>query len=1167
MDTNALKKFAQAARNLLINHVTAKLAVVIDPASSARRENPSAMKALETAIALIGKQQVIDQVAYTWFNRFTALRFMDVNGYTNPRIVSPEGEATRPEILAEALAGNVPEGAPDTIAALLDGRAPSRDPQGEAYRLLLVYACNAWHTTMPFMFEKLGDYTELLMPEDLLSPTSILARLREAMPEDDCKDVEIIGWLYQFYISEKKDQVFAGLKKNIKITPENIPAATQLFTPHWIVRYLVENSLGRLWLLNRPQSKLAERMDYYIAPEEPETDFLKIDKPEEIKICDPACGSGHMLTYAFDLLYAIYEEEGYEADKIPALILQHNLTGIEIDDRAGALAAFALAMKAAQRLGRRKFLRLEVRPNIVVLQNVSFTPDEMQDVTAIIGRDLFTDELRETLGQFEQAKNFGSLIVPKLRDPAEALRLVEARDFGGDLLLKEMQERVVSVLHMAEALSPKYHVVVANPPYMGGKGMNPWLKNWLSDQYHLAKSDLMTCFMERCFILNIPMGYWSMINLPSWMFLGTYEGVRRNLLTKQRITSLLQLGRGLFGPDFGTVAFTVQSAEPQDKTVAVYRKLFENQVNVRKPEEIERLYLDFTYNSFETHQRDLLRIPSAPIAFWLSDKFAGTFSGNSSFNEFFTAKQGLATGNNDRFVRCWHEPTWSDVDLSQTLSDEFFSARKWFPYSKGGEARKWYGNHDLIINWENNGEPLKEFKDDEGVRLSTLKNLSYMFRPAITWSLTSISGILCTRFRPSGFVFDTNGMSAFSIKQGVTEEFGVAILNSRFAQETLKVLNPTMAFQSGDIDRVPVPKSIEDLAKKTPHLRLIDLAKFDWDAYETSWDFALLPLLLSDYRGETLEATYARLRAHWQGMTDEMQRLEEENNRTFIDAYGLAGELTPEVPIEEITLTCNPAYRYGVKGAAEDRETRLRADTMAEFLHYAVGCMFGRYSLDAPGLILANQGETLADYLARVPNPSFMPDEDNVIPVLDGNWFPDDIVDRFRKFLRVTFGEEHFRENLAFIEAQIGDIRKYFTKSFYDDHVKRYKKRPIYWMFSSPKGTFQAMIYMHRYRPDTVSILLNDYLREFIRKLEAERARLETLSDDSAASQAQRTRALKDVGTVIKQIAELEDWEREVIFPLAQAKIDIDLDDGVKQNYPKFGASLKAIKGLEEQDD
>ena len=393
---------------------------------------------------------------------------------------------------------------------------------------------------MPFLFEKIDDYSELLMPEDLLSQTSILAELRKVMTEDACQDVEIIGWLYQFYVSEKKDQVFAGLKKNQKITAENIPAATQLFTPHWIVRYLVENSLGRLWLLNRPGSRLAERMDYYIAPEEPETDFLRITRPEDIRICDPACGSGHMLTYTFDLLHAIYDEEGYDATEIPGLILTNNLTAVEIDDRAGALAAFALAMKAAAKLGRRRFLQMEARPNICVLQNVSFTPDEMQD--AVVGKDLFTAELRETLQQFEQAKNFGSLIVPKLRDPAETLRVVEARDFGGDLLLKEVQERVVTVLRMAEALSPKYHVVVGNPPYMGGKGMNAKLGDFARVRYPDSKSDLFAMFMERALALAVKRGMMAMINMQSWMFLSSFEKLRGKVLADGSILSMAHLG-------------------------------------------------------------------------------------------------------------------------------------------------------------------------------------------------------------------------------------------------------------------------------------------------------------------------------------------------------------------------------------------------------------------------------------------------------------------------------------------------------------------------------------------------------------------------------------------------------------------------------------------------
>ena len=1162
MDTNALKRFAQAARNLLIDQVTAKLAVVVDPASSARRENPGAMQKLDAAIAQLGQTQVIEQVAYTWFNRFTALRFMDVNGHTNPRVVSPEGDATRPELLAEAIAGNLPEDAPATIVALLDGRTPSRDPQGEAYRLLLVHACNAWHVHMPFMFEKVGDYTELLMPEDLLSQTSILARLRDAMPEDDCKDVEIIGWLYQFYISEKKDQVFAGLKKNQKITAENIPAATQLFTPHWIVRYLVENSLGRLWLLNRPNSKLAERMDYYIAPEEPETDFLKIGKPEQIRVCDPACGSGHMLTYAFDLLYAIYEEEGYEADKIPALILQHNLTGIEIDDRAGALAAFALAMKAAAKLGRRRFLRMEAKPDIVVLQNVTFTPTEMQDVTAVVGRDLFTDELRETLGQFEQAKNFGSLIVPKLRDPAETLRVIEARDFGGDLLLKEMHERIVAVLRIAEALSPQYHVVVANPPYMGGKGMNGPLGDFVKQAFPDSKSDLMTAFIERVMLMTRSTGRCAMVTLDSWMFLTSYWKLRQNMLSKGTIRGMAHVGWNCF-PDGHTynrgTAFILQNGPDEIKGV------FVDLSNVPATVEKGPLYLDRKATGdfvYYLGSQDFSILPEDVIAYWATESLRAVFKDSSPLSSVATPRQGLATADNDRFTRFWSEAGINSIGRNLTSSDKAQeTGLRWFPYNKGGEYRKWYGNQTHLIDWRDDGKDIKGFKN------AVVRNPKTYFKPSLSWSKVTSAGF-SLRYFPPGFIYDVAGCSIF-VEGTSSERFALlSLINSQIMNGAIKRLSPTINLEVGQVAAFPVLKAATEVFEASRNGEaLMRLAKSDWDAYETSWDFTTLPLLSPDYQAGTLEAAYASLRAHWQRMTDEMRALEEENNRIFIDAYGLQDELTPEVPIEEITLTCNPAYRYGVKGTEEERETRLRADTMAEFLSYAVGCMFGRYSLDEPGLTLANLGETLADYLALVPEPSFLPDEDNVIPVLDGDWFADDIVDRFRKFLRVTLGDEHFRENLAFVEAQIGDIRRYFTKSFYDDHVKRYKKRPIYWMFASPKGTFQALIYMHRYRPDTVSVLLNDYLREFIRKLEAERERLEKLSDDPAATQTQRTRALKDVATVAKQIAELEEWERDVIFPLAQAKIEIDLDDGVKRNYPLFGAALKPIKGLEGADE
>ena len=1103
------------------------------------------------------------------FNRFTALRFMDTTGLTNPRVVSPADGATRPEILAEAMAGNLPDHARLEIAEYLNGTRPAHDGQAEAYRLLLIHACNEWHGQMPYMFERADmldraeDYTELLMPDDLLSPDSILARLRGVMTEEACQDVEIIGWLYQFYISEKKAQVFASLKKNVKITAENIPAATQLFTPHWIVRYLVENSLGRLWLLNRPQSKLAAQMDYYIAPDEPETDFLRIERPEDIRICDPACGSGHMLTYAFDLLHAIYEEEGYGAATIPALILTHNLTGIELDDRAGALAAFALSMKAAAKLGRRRFLRMEANPDIVVLQDVTVTPAEMQDVAAVVGRDMFTDELREMLGQFEQAKNFGSLIVPKLRDPAEALRVVGARDFGSDLLLKEVQDRVLSVLLMAEALSPKYHVVVANPPYAGAKGLNGALGAWVKENYPRSKSDLMTCFMERASCLTIQNGYCGMINLPSWMFLGSFQHCRSWLLEQHKIDTLLQLGRGIFGSDFGSVAFTTQKRKPKENDSGIYRRLFEQHVQVRKPSEIEDLFHKSDYGYFKFTQGDFGKIPGSPIAFSLSHSVISDFANMTSLSEHVELKAGLLTGDNVRFQREWFEVSNVNTDFKCEISGE--SDARWFPCHSGGDFRKWYGNHEVVVNWENDGYEIRNFKDDDGKLRSRPQNIQYFFRDGITYSKIS-AGKFDARYRPSGCVFDDTGQSGFA-SETVTEKSTLAFLCSNVADSLLAVLCPTLSFNTAELNSLPFDAK---LINGSPIIvdDLIQIAKSDWDAYETSWDFATLPLLSSGHRCETLEATYTGLRAHWRGMTDEMQRLEEENNRIFIDAYGLQDELTAEVPIEEITLTCNPAYRYGVKNSAEDREARLREDTVVEFLHYAVGCMFGRYSLDEPGLILANQGEGVEDYLARVPEPSFAPDRDNVIPVLDADWFADDIVTRTRDFLRVTFGEAKFRENLAFVEKALGkDLRKWFTRDFFEYHVRRYKKRPIYWMFSSPKGSFNALIYVHRYRPDTVSVVLNQYLREFIHKLEVERGRLDKLAVDTTATPAQQTKAQKDIATVIKQIAELTEWERDVVYPMAQQKITIDLDDGVKRNYQLFAGALKPIKGLEAADD
>ena len=565
---------------------------------------------------------------------------------------------------------------------------------------------------------------------------------------------------------------------------------------------------------------------------------------------------------------------------------------------------------------------------------------------------------------------------------------------------------------------------------------------------------------------------------------------------------------------------------------------------------------------FHTSQNELVGIPGSPIAYWVSSSVRAAFGNFSALREISVPRQGNTTTDNDRFVRFWSEISFERLGLNYASASKFVSdEKKWVPYNKGGGSRRWFGQNESVVNWEQNG---KEIKD---IPHSVIANETKYFAPGLTWSTVSTRDIGFRCFG-NGFVFDNKGACIFVSEE--MQKYLAALLNTKAFVSILYQINPSVSLQPGDVAKFPVIpiKDVNSLSIISASERCVVIAKSDWDASETSWDFTKLPLLALDFSAETLARSYDKLRAHWIAQTAEMQRLEGENNRIFIDAYSLEDELSPEVPLEEITLTCNPAYRYSGKTSQAELDARLLSDTMAEFLHYAVGCMFGRYSLDTPGLILANQGEGLVDYLARVPEPTFAPDADNVIPVVDGDWFANDIAARFRKFLRVTFGEPNFQENLSFIEAALGkDIGKWFTRDFFEYHVRRYKKRPIYWMFSSPKGTFNALIYMHRYRPDTVSVVLNDYLREFISRLQAERARLDKLADDPAASQAQRTKALKDISVLIKQIDELTHWERDVVFPLAQAKIEIDLDDGVKANYPKFGAALKAIKGLDGKED
>lgn len=1173
MDTSRLKKFAQYARRSLIEQVQSKLKFVLAEDSAARREYPATVKKLIEKCKSLGKDQLIEQVAYTWFNRFCALRFMDVNQYNRIMVISPIAGQFQPEILAEAKAGHIDESlvndkAREKIFGLLSGTVSSRDGQSEAYRLMIVAVCNDYHRLMPYLFERIEDYTELLMPDDLLSGNSILAYTRESMTPENCESVESIGWLYQFYISEKKDQVFADLKKNKKITPENIPAATQLFTPHWIVRYLVENSLGRLWMLNNPSSKVIEQMDYYIKPVEDnaEDDFLAISSPEELKICDPACGSGHMLTYAYDLLYAIYLDANYDPIDIPELILTKNLYGIEIDERAAELAAFALSMKAIKgnplddSINRRHFFRNPIKPNICRLEKLIIDECALEEYMEFVGNDLFTQDLRVTLKEFEEADNFGSLIQPTLTNVSDVLATLEAKDVTGQLFIADTHVSVLKVLKQANYLSTKYHAVIANPPYMGSGGMNPELRTFLSANYQNAKYDLMTCFMNKASLMALHNGYWAMINLPSWMFLDSFGEFRRKLLTTQTVSSLLHLGRGIFGSDFGSVAFVMKSKVPGEDDSGVYRKLFNKHVEVRSIEKIRQLFLDTHIGVYEFNQKNYQYVPSYNIAYWISNHVLNIFKESNSLGNTFQAKSGVMTGDDSFFLKNWYEPSIKRVGFGYENENDILNTHIFFPMNKEEGYRKWFGRFTTVFRYVEHGKEHAE-RQDINYRLRD-KNL--YFKKGISWGDVT-SGAISFRYHDVGLIFAARAPTLFA-----ESKFLLAFLNSNLSNFFGAIINPTLSFNLVDLYQLPLLNAVDtQLEMKVEELveLLLSLSKEDWNANELSWEFKSHNLLSNKNPDQKLEQVYNLSRNDELGKVKAFKSGEEEINRLLIHAYNLQKEVNENVLIKDVSLLWNPKNRYSSKRSDSELEALYKSDYFINFISFSIGCMFGRYSLDRAGLIIANHGDNIGSYIKQVPSPSFMPDEDNVIPIIDfeGNWFEDDITERLKTFLKVTFGEANFAENLTFIEEAIGkNIKHFFVKDFYSDHTKRYKKRPIYWLFSSPKGSFNALIYMHRYQRDTVSVVLNDYLREFRTKLEARKDSYEQVEVSASASQKDKTQAIKSITKINKVIDEINEYEHEILYPLAGKNIEIDLDNGVKHNYPLFGKALKKVTGLSQ---
>ncbi|MFD6894116.1 BREX-1 system adenine-specific DNA-methyltransferase PglX [Rhodococcus sp. NPDC060086] len=839
MNTKPLESFAKAARRELIVAVEARVSAVLAAGSVARSERAKTVRLLESEIANHGREHVIDRVAYTWFNRLVALRFMDARGYTDAGVVSlASGQAYgQPEILADAKRGDIDTEvvtnafAKDAIIGLLDGSRRSTDAEGEAYALLLTEYCRHWHKTMPFMFEAEGAYTELLVPAGLLAEGAVLSRARTVLTEDVCDDVEVIGWLYQFYISERKAEVFAGFKKNKKAGADEIPAATQLFTPHWIVRYLLENSLGRLWMLNRPASRLVDQMDYYIAPVDEETDFLRVSGPEELTVIDPACGSGHMLTYAFDLLYAIYEEEGYAPSEIPSLILTHNLHGTEIDPRAGALAAFALTMKARSK-DRRFFNRSEAHPKICVIEPVSFVSDELD---LLITKDGDRDAEGAFWNQFRDADTFGSLIQPDAGAAAQAAVVLEGLQDQEGTFYYDTLLRARRAVAQAEMLSRQYSVVTANPPYMGAKQMSALLSQFMKDEYPDVKQDLYSAFCVRGIELAHDAGLLAIVVGDTWMSLKSFEALRLRLLNGHAFDSFVHMRDIAYHPDiFGANAAFVLSMAGRRNRHAPFIRL--TPLGSDRKEQDLRVALAQRTQDAGFHLAsgaDFASIPGSPIVYWLSEKMRYAFRFGKPLGDVAKPRQGMATADNARFVRQWWEVSASRTAFACTSRKEAAASRaRWFPYTDGGEFRRWYGNRHAVVNWEDDGHELRAFER------AVVRNPQHYFCESVSWSAVG-SGVPAFRSVPVGSLFSNAGMSVFANPAELAEI--VAICNSTTAESLFAAVAPTLNLGVGEIGKLPVLQSLK--APSQMLNKIVARSKRDWDDFETSWDFAENPLV------------------------------------------------------------------------------------------------------------------------------------------------------------------------------------------------------------------------------------------------------------------------------------------------------------------------------------
>ena len=1143
-NTAALKTFAQQTRIKLISLIETKMDYILTQDTAELRGFESEINRLKQEIATKGKNLVVEEVAYTWFNRVMALRYMDANEYTTPKVVTPGVGQMRPEILQDAMAGSVDEDLniqPEELAL----------PEAKLYRRLLVAACNQYGTSMPFLFEHISDYTELLLPDDLLSEQSFVNDIRKAMTDEDCQNVEIMGWLYQFYIADRKDDAEKKKSKKGGLKSDEQAAATQLFTPHWVVRYMVENSLGRIWMTLHPESRLVDDMPYYIPTPEGQTDTIPADiqSVKDIRFLDPCIGSGHIAVYAFDLFCKMYEEEGYQSREIPAEILTNNIYGIDIDRRCYQLACFALTMKA--RAYHSRYLRRAVQPNVIALQNID------HDTIASAGNW----SGKSALWNMEHVDTIGSLlqIAP---EEYEAIQ-VETGLFGkNQQVLKEQ----------AKYLSEKYHCVVTNPPYLG-KGFGDALRDYASLKYGDTKGDTMVMFMKQCMNLCMPCGYSSMINFQSWMFVFNYTDFRYELVRKTQIHSMLHMGRGIFGADFGSVAFVFQNTTPYKN--GNYYRLFEKMSLVRTIEQIETLYLTKKYTLFKTNQIDFLSIPGYNISYWVTQHMLDSFKNGESLGDLGTTRKGMYTGLNEKFVRGWEEVSYNNIAFDFNKEKSEISEQMWYPYANGGDYRKWFGNYEDVVLWKHNGQQLRSERNELGKLRAGCFNLEYIFKQGIVWSSITIADT-SMRIMCNGSLFSSASNAWF----GENKIYILGLLNSKVSKNLLKVINPTVNANPGDIGKIPLVKIINNNIEELVNNNIF-LSKLDWDAHETSWDFQRNELLTIDaetYVAPGLDSLAWRMEQYklkWEKLFMQLHANEEELNRQFIDIYGLQDELTPDVPLNEITI-----LQKGEIDIVDGEIVWNDAVIMKQLISYLVGCFMGRYSVDKPGLIIASQHQDLDALELKVEGidngaeGTLLIDDDGIVPILEGEYFPDDMTVRIEGALKAIFGEANFYQNLKYLEEKLGKpLREYLFKDFYADHIdgKMYQKRPIYWLFSSKmgdkkkKGYFKALVYMHRIESDTLSKLHADYVAPYIDKIEQQKLEAEDLAMRDDLNQSQRNKANKLAAEYAIQLREVKEFAT-ILAQMSTQRLTIDLDDGVRINYPKYYPLVEPIKGLDKSE-